>query len=855
MRFSELFIFFIAGLFLSACSAERKNVISKTYHNTTARYNAYFYAKESIREIEKILEDNRDNDYDRILKIYPKVDSALAESYKEQTEEVIKKASIAIERHKNSRWVDDSYILVGLARYYSLDFVNAIETFKYVNIKGESDDERHRALIHLLRTFTEYEEYNNAVNVSDFLKKEDLNRSNEKYLHLNRAYYYEQIGNLDKELENLVKAAPLLKKKDGKGRIYFIIGQIYQKLGFGAEAFNYYKKCIASNPAYELDFYARLNMAQVAEIGKTKDVRATRRLFEKLLSDKKNREFKDRIYYEMGEFEMKQNNLDKAIEHYKASLLEPGSKPRQKGQSYLKLGIIYYDSLSKYELAKAYYDSTVTSLPEDYENYDKIKARQEILADFVEQLNTIQEQDSLLALAQLDSVEIRETIDRILEEEALQKRLAEQKIRKQERRARASAFNDATGISSVGWYFGNASAVALGQSEFKRIWGDRPLEDNWRRSDKESIQKEEQQTESTATPGSGPVASGENGAPAENATSAADVMFSQIPFTEEAQQAALNLIENALYKIGNIYKYNLEENENAIEAFESLLNRFPDTEYEPEVLYQLYLIYKDLNDEKYHAYESLLVEKYPNSTYAKLVINPNYTEESTASNELLKKLYKKAYKAFEEEQYDSALLILDSGLKDYPETVFSPRLRLLQILITGKTDDINLYQYQLTEFVEKNPDADITPYASELLESSRSYQERQRRIIGTEYIKYFEENHYFVLIFEADKKLIDDISRKIEGYNNENFKEQNLRTSSLILNDKYVMVMVQDFEDKASAFGYYKKYMDADPITENGLNSKFFKFVLTKSNFNIFYDSKDPESYLKFFEKNYTNGS
>ena len=855
MHLLRLTVYLAAGVYLLGCSAERKNIISKAYHNTTAHYNAYFYAKESITEVENILEENRDNDYNKVLKIYPEPDSTLAESYKSQIEEAIKKASIAIERHKNSKWVDDSYILVGLARYYSLDYVNAIETFKYVNNKSEDDNARHRALIHLLRTFTDYKEFNNAIEVSDYLKKEKIGPSNEKYLHLNRAYFYEVTGDMDRKLENLVKAAPLLNKSDGKGRTYFMIGQIYQKLGFDAEAYNHYKKCVATHPEYELDFHARLNMAQVANIGKSSDARATRRLFERLLTDKKNREFKDKIYYEMGEFELKQNNLQKALEYYKSSVREATSNERQKGQSYLKLGVIYYDSLKEYELAKAYYDSTITSLPEDYDNYEKIKARQEILADFVKQLNTINEQDSLLVLAQLDSVEIRELIDQVLEEEARQKRLAEERAKKKQRRANFNAFNQNTGIAGTSWYFGNPSAVALGQSEFQRIWGDRVLEDNWRRSNKEAVQQVAELVEND-DPGDQPVEQADQASsPGETGVSAADIMYNQVPLTAEAKEEALKKIEDAYYALGNIYKYNLEEDQNSAEAFETLLRRFPATEHEPEVLYQLYLIYKGLEDGKLEKYKQLLVDKYPNSTYARLVLNPNYTEESTAANEQLKKIYQQAYEVFENEHYDSALAILNAGLKQYQETVFTPRLKLLKILITGKTEDINIYQYQLTEFIEKNPDTDITPYAQELLEASRSYQERQRRIIGTEYIKYFEEKHYFILVFEAGKDLSDQLSPKVDKYNQETFGENTFQTSNLILDDKYVMVMVSDFDTKAKALSYYEKYIQSDPISENTLNSKFFKFVLTKSNFNIFYDSKDPESYLRFFEKHYSNGS
>ena len=855
MRFEFLVCCILATALLVSCSTERKNVISKTFHNTTAHYNAYFYAKQNIQEIEAILEENRDNDYNNILKIYPELDSTLAVSYNSQVEEAIKKASIAIERHKNSKWVDDSYILVGLARHYNLDFVNAIETFKYVNIKSEDDNARHEALIRLLKTFIEYKEFNNAIAVSDFLKKEKVSKKNEKFLHLNRAYFYEQTNNVDKQLENLVKAAPLIKKKEGKGRIYFMIGQIYQELGFDAEAFNHYKRCIASHPEYELDFYARLNMAQVAEIGKTKDAKTTRKLFQKLLTDKKNREFKDKIYFEMGEFEVKQHDLDLAIQHYKSSLLEASSNKRQKGLSYLRLGSIYYDSLRDYELAKAYYDSTVTALPVDYDNFSKIKARQEILADFVMQLNVIYEQDSLLTLAKLDSAEVRDIIDFIIQEEEDRKKAAQEKAKKRQRQNNLDLRNQGSGISSSAWYFGNPSAVAQGQSEFDRIWGDRPLEDDWRRSNKEASRAR-----------GGPNASGEEvaiasgsestGVELENTnTSKAEAMFSQIPFAEAEKAAALDKIEEAYYRLGNIYKFNLEEEMNSANAFEKLLERFPKTEYEAEALYQLYLIYKELGDSKSEEFANRLIGKHPNTTFAKLVKNPNYTEESTLANEKLKVVYKVAYEEFEKENYDSAIFILNNGLKQYPETVFTPRLHLLKALIAGKTEDINIYQYQLSEFIEKNPDTDITTYARDLLEASRSFSERQRRIIGANYIEYFEELHYFIMIYENKAKITDQLNEVITAFNSDNFPNQPLQSSSLILNDELSMVMVSNFDTKEEAEKYFTSYIQNNPVPENTLNSKFSKFVISKSNFNIFYESKDPETYLRFFEKNYTNGS
>ena len=397
-------------MYFGACSSEVNTWTSKAYHNTTAHFNGYYYAREEIRKVEKTLWSSLSDDYGKILRLYPSVDSAVAKGYDKEIQEAIKMASLAIQRHPNSKWVDDAYIVVGKARMYSLDWGNAIQTLKYVNTKSKDPNARHQAIIQLIRTFTEHHEYNNGQAAIDFVQKEDLNKFNRKNLLLEKAYYYQEQADYDNLVRNLTEVTPLLKRKDRPGRIYFILGQVYQKLGFESEAYNYYRKCLATNPEYEVDFYARLYLAQVTEISRSKSVNAALKSFRKLLKDSKNKEFKDKIYYEMGLFELKQKNLNAAITNFNNSVRE-GSNKRIDGEAYLRLGEIYYDTLHKYEISQAYYDSAITALPTDYEGYKEIKTRQEILNDFVKNLNTIKWQDSLLMMADLDSVALRARID------------------------------------------------------------------------------------------------------------------------------------------------------------------------------------------------------------------------------------------------------------------------------------------------------------------------------------------------------------------------------------------------------------------------------------------------------------
>lgn len=107
---------------LTACSIEQNTITSNFFHNLTAHYNGYFYAKEGAREVEKMILKSLDDDHNKILLLYPRLDTVLAKTYKKNTEEIIKMASKSIQYHPNSRWVNDNYLMVGLARLYACDY-------------------------------------------------------------------------------------------------------------------------------------------------------------------------------------------------------------------------------------------------------------------------------------------------------------------------------------------------------------------------------------------------------------------------------------------------------------------------------------------------------------------------------------------------------------------------------------------------------------------------------------------------------------------------------------------------------------------------------------------------------------
>ncbi|HEY0771207.1 MAG TPA: tetratricopeptide repeat protein, partial [Sphingobacteriaceae bacterium] len=647
---------------------------------------------------------------------------------------------------------------------------------------------------------------------------------------------------------------------------YFILGQVYQKLGFESEAYQFYKKCLSTNPEYEIDFYARLYMAQVTEISRNRNVNAARKSFRKLLKDGKNKDFQDKIHYEMGMFELKQKNLPEAITEFNKSV-RLGKNKQIDGEAYLRLGEIYYDTLRQYALSQAYYDSAISSLSTDYEGYKEIKARQEILDEFVKNLNTIQLQDSLLKLSSMDSVALRQMVDSAYQSKKREEERLAKKKKKSNRVQIVSNNNSdifgqttdeegnaiaSSSDESAEWYFANPTALSIGQNEFKRIWGDIALEDNWRRSQRSvtgaaNRRNVAQNTTNTATESPAPDASAQ---PADEVTAEYNKINALIPRTEAQKKDALAKIENAYFSLGDIYYFKLQEKENASSAFKTLLTRFPSSEFKPEVLYKLYLIHKDSEADIAEQYASQLKKEHPESTFARILINPNYLAESSQAIQRQQELYRTAYQHFEEGEFSASLEKIAEAEKA-GETSFSPQLDLLKILIAGRTEDINVYQYRLDEFAKKHPNTPSGDYAKKLLETSREFVKNKENQNGVKYIRSLEEPHYFVMVYRKSENIGSKASSSLEKFNNAYFPDLRLKTSNLELSDEYIITLVADLPRVSSAIEYVRTFNEKLAGMPELRNHKFNNFVITKDNFDIFYRTKGLDEYIYFFEKNY----
>ncbi len=822
-----------------------------------ARYNGYFYANQYLNEVNQQIEDSYQYNYDQVLKIYPDIDSGIIKSNKAKLDDAFKKASQVIEWYGTSDWTDDNYLIIGKIRHLRAEFQFAIETLQYINQTSKDDPTRHASLIALMQTYMDAGDKDKAKEVSNYLETEELDNENMANYKVMLAYYYQREQDYEAMASNLKEVAEVITKKDTKSRINFILGQIEQEKGQNAEAYKYYKASLAGTPPYDLTFHAKLNMQQVSTVNGAAEIERVRKFYAQLLKDGKNKEYQGKIYYEMGEFEKKQTHYDLAIGNYLKAVAVEEPSPRQKSLSYLRIGQLYFDIYEKFQLSSNYYDSAVSIMPADIDGYAIHVKRKEVLTDFVTQLKTIQVNDSLLSLAELPAISLDAFLDNYLNQQEKEAKALE----KEERQNQASTGSVISPSSAGGftsntpsseWYYYNDAAVELGTIEFQRRWGNRKLEDNWRRSSKEASSTTEESTDEAitadATEKPEEAASADEGRAAKKKE-----LLATIPTTPEARDQLHLEIQEAYFKLGAVYRFGLGKDAKAAISYKTLVQKYPDTIYKLDALFALYTLYLETDANQAEGYKQQIIATFPESLIAKTLINPNYLAEKEARNKALQKVYASAYGAYENGEYVKADQILRGALQSFEDVDFLPTVELLSAILKAKTENLFSYEEALKNFVEKYPEGRLTNYAKDLLLAVNPIKETIVRSDDFEYSEDLKQLHLLAIVYNNEVTKTTDLKAAIENFNKNSFSHLKLSVGQLEFDEskKLGIMFINSFEDKKTVEAYHRAFKKALADFTIEVDSNFNNFAISRDNFQMLFQTKALEAYLRFHNRFY----
>lgn len=741
-------LLFASGLV--SCSTQKNTKVSRSYHEMKTYHNIYYNGMISFLEGQDQIKQSNEDDYSQVLSLYPVSNHNAAQAASSQMDLAIEKCRKCIKLHsihakpkpdpKRSKdpeyklWLQSkefnaqmyrAWLLLGQAEFHKGDFLGSIGTFSYVSRLYENDNDiKAQCQLWIARA---YAELGWQYEAEDMLQKVNIDHLKRKNHPLYSAVSADIMlkGGKIKEVIPFVKVAKNAeKRKQFKPRFEYVLGQLYQLDGQRNAALAAFQRVIKMHPEAAMDFHARLHCAQL-QSDTTKSLKQLR----KMTRLSKYDELLDELYGAIGNIYLHHHDTISALAAYEKGIEASTQKGLAMAALLIQAGDLYHET-QDYPSAGRCYSEATKIITTDHNDYERVKKRSEILDELVVELNTITLQDSLQHLSTLSQEEQEAIVNQIIEDLIAKEKADSAKLAQQAREAELDE-----GIRSVNtqgllggsgdnsWYFYNAQLLRSGKQEFVRKWGNRPLEDNWRRLSKAAVMQPIDEMSMGNEDDTLPSDS------TDNTTNTAQVptpmvtdvhqpqyYLQQIPKSEQDIKASNDLIAKAIKKLMNIYLDKMNDWDRSESAFEDYCRRFPNDSVLPDLYYVQYINALRLNrenDATYYAQQ--ILERFPNTPQAKIVSDPTYFERLKRTLQEQDSLYELTYNAYTKGDFQIVKQNKDYAELNYPEAVLMPRFLFLNAIAVARTDGQEPFITCLKDMVMRYPNSDLGAIAKDML--------------------------------------------------------------------------------------------------------------------------------------------
>ncbi|MFO7800201.1 tetratricopeptide repeat protein [Rhodohalobacter sp.] len=625
--FKNLYIILFAIL-LTGCVSP----VKQGWQNFTAYYNTFYNAKQAFDEgLELNQRQQVDINPDQPIRIHP----SPTEAGQEEFERAIEKGASILRDHADSKYLTRAVSLIGQSYFYRQEYFSALEKFQELRSLS-AGKELQEATIWQSRTYLELELYEEGINFTqqeiDFIDDWDTDLLSE--LNMVLAQLYSEKGEWTEASEVLQDYTGLLKSNRLKARAYFLHGQVHESLGNNFQALAAYRLSSTIMSEYDIEFNSKRKLAQMHR--QTGDYESALQLFRSLERDDKFINDHVDLRYEIARTYQEMNRAQEAVTRYNRLLRDRFDAPSSaiKAKSYFGLGEIYRDRFNDFQTAAAYFDSANTqsvNLSNIYEDVDAEEIAR-AFGEYASLKNEIERVDSLMHLSTLNEAELDSVVRRIRDQQADRAEVSRQQNLNSARDI-AESPDDATEVLEFG-FLNSKDPVrkAEAQSYFRTVWGNRPLEDNWRRQSALTISSLDEEPEMANDDSETAVATNGGSNLIETAASAG-IDLSEIPFTEEEKNRMKRSKEQFKYRLGNLFFLSLNMPDSARYYFNEVIQSSANQDIIPRAIYSLAeLEFSENNREEMVQKANLLFDQYPESIFADRIairLNIDYDLEDT----------------------------------------------------------------------------------------------------------------------------------------------------------------------------------------------------------------------------------
>ena len=722
-----------ALMFIVSCSTKKDAFLNRNYNALTTQYNILYNGgvafNEGLQEINASYED----DFFELLPIepltfknkkfrLPKLSSSSNKPGKgfqespEQEESLTpfdiaeQKAVKAIQKHsmniygkERNKKIDDAYLLLGKSRYYTERFIPAIDAYNYIIANYPNASLLNETKIWRAKAHIRLENEELAIETLEILlRKPDLSDLIREEATTTLAMAYSKADTIELVRKYLWQATETSKNKVQKARNLFVLGQLYGLDGIKDTASIVFKKLINFKQApYKFRIHAEIELAKNSVSDSSSSAIIER--YNKLIKNRDNRPYLDKIYYQIAVLQEKKDSVNLAVLNYNNSLRAKQGGAKQKTFSYEKLANIYFKNLD-YVTAGAYYDSILqVAKNKNTLRIKRLERRAKNLSSLVKYEKNLQKNDSILTLAGLSKDQLenyfQEYIDKIKKED---EELAQKKLNQI---SFGSSFGGGLQSSDFKgkWYFYNTQSLGFGKGEFKRVWGNRPLEDNWRISDKSVLSTESNIENNLLTN-------------LKNPRYEISTYLETVPTSAKDLDSLKFERNTALFELGLIYKEQFKNTPKAINNLERLLVSDPENELILPTNYHLYQLYSVSGNTKASQYKDFILNSYPDSPFSKIILNPEIelSKEKVVDEDA--EVYEIAYRLYKDDFFEDAICFIDMTIPTLAEgSNLLSKFELLKAYAIGKYQNKDSYIAALEKVVVNFPQTEQGKKALEVM--------------------------------------------------------------------------------------------------------------------------------------------
>jgi len=719
------FVLFVFLLIIAGCSLEKESGFNRQMQNLTAHYNILFNANEILRVKQETYAAGFVDSYNELLNVYPDT-VAQSGTPDKDLELAFSKANKIINIKEQSHYLGDAYLVMGKARFLEGNYFDAVEYFNYViasygkqaNLKQEALIWKGRALLYL----------NNPaeakVAIDTAIRNINPKKSVPAGIYATQLQYYINTEDYPAAEESAKAALKLCRDRELKLRWTFILAQLQELNQKTDDAIANYASIAKSNAAFEMAFNANLNRIRLQDQENGIKQNKIERL-RKLLKNQNNKDFTDQIYYQVAQQLYAAGDIDGAKKNYNLSVRNSLANQNQKGLSYLRIADINFKNKADYAGAKLYYDSTLTYLAPSYPGYQIIRKKANNLQILTGLLQTISREDTLQMLASLDEQTRAARIDAMVSHKILQDKVASVTAAtnngqfENSRGGNNLSNQQANKSGGSTFYFYNPAAVGLGVTDFKRQWGNRKLEDNWRRSKRSATNIAANGAAAMSSPGEDPFAPTVQDAATKTSGDAGSYrqdLIKNLPLTPDLLNRSNIRVYNAYMDMANFYRDLLGDKKEAIATYEAILKRFPKSSDKAAVYYNLYRLYADVDATKSEAYKNMILKEFGQSVFAKIILDPEYSKHLDDADAGFTALYNSVYDLYVQRKYTEVITRANDLLAKYPDNRFAAQLFYLRTIAAGHQERLAPFMTDLQQIVARYPDDKlVTPLATQHL--------------------------------------------------------------------------------------------------------------------------------------------